>query len=328
MADLLEPLISVIETIKERISAHGPSLRQNETRTRAALIDPLLQALGWDSTDPALVTPEYRVDVGWADYALLREGAQPVAVIEAKKLGSVVENHLEQAVGYCIQQGIAYAGVTDGNRWQLYRTFEPVPLADKLVLDVSIADTPSHETALKLLLLWKPNLASGQPVATNEPVFWSDSANDPPAAPPSQAPIPVSSLTDPLPAENPLPRPGEWVLLTAVKPGKGHKHPTSIRFSHGEARPTGSWGHVLAETAEWLVKSGDLRAVDCPIPGLAGFVNSSPIGPRGGQYANHLAVTGGLYVRANLYNFDIIANSCKLLSHFGLNPETVELQFD
>ena len=46
---LLEPLVSTIETIKGRIATHGASLRQNETRTRAALIDPLLTALGWDS---------------------------------------------------------------------------------------------------------------------------------------------------------------------------------------------------------------------------------------------------------------------------------------
>ena len=308
---LLEPLVSTIETIKGRIAAHGQTLRQNETRTRAALIDPLLQALGWDTTNPALVTPEYRVDVGWADYALLRVGTQPVAVIEAKRLGSIVENHLEQAVGYCIQQGIAYAGVTDGNHWQLYRTFEPVPLADKLVLDVSIADAPAHEAALKLLLLWRANLASGHPVAANEPVFWSDGDNDSLAEPTPQAPIPVSSPVDPLPAATPAPRPGEWVPLTAVKPGKGHRRPSAIRFSYGEARPTGSWGHVLAETAEWLVKSGDLKAVDCPIPRLAGFVNSSPTGPRGGQYANHLPVTGGLHTLEQTY---IISTSLVLQS--------------
>ena len=322
---LFEPLVSTIETIKARIDRHGPSLRQNETRTRAALIDPLLQALGWDTTDPALVTPEYRTG-GWADYALIGPGNKPAAVIEAKRLGSVVENHLEQAVGYCIQEGIAYAGVTDGNHWQLYRTFEPVPLVEKLVLDISIADTPAHESALKLLLLWRANLESGQPVVADAPVIVFTGNHL--AEPTSPAAIPESKPVDPLPVAKPAPRPGEWVPLTAVKPGKGHKRPSAIRLSYGEARPTGSWGHVLAETAEWLVESGDLKAVDCPLPGLAGFVNSSPTGPRGGQYANHLPVTGGLYVRANLYNFAIVDYSQRLLRHFGKDPETVELRFE
>ena len=289
-----------------------------------ALIDPLLTALGWDTSDPALVTPEYRTG-GWADYALIGVGNRPAAIIEAKRLGSVVENHLEQAVGYCIQEGIAYAGVTDGNHWQLYRTFEPVPLAEKLVLDVSIADSQSHEAALQLLLLWRSNLASGQPTAANAPAL--DSTDSHLAGPLSPAAIPESRTVDPQTVPEPAPKAGEWVPLTAVKPEKGHKRPSAIRFSYAEARPTGSWGHVLAETAEWLVKSGDLKAIDCPIPGLAGFVNSSPSGPKGGQYANHLPVSGGLYVRANLYNFHIVDYSHRLLRHFGKDPETVELRF-
>ena len=58
---LLEPLVSTIETIKARIATHGTALRENETRTRMALIDPLLQALGWDTSDPSLVLPEFDV---------------------------------------------------------------------------------------------------------------------------------------------------------------------------------------------------------------------------------------------------------------------------
>ena len=46
---LLDDLVGVIETLKERIATHGATLREYETRTRMALIDPLLQALGWDT---------------------------------------------------------------------------------------------------------------------------------------------------------------------------------------------------------------------------------------------------------------------------------------
>ena len=68
----LDDLVQVIETIQRRITSYGPTF--NETQTRVALIDPLLTALGWDVADPALVTPEYRTDVGWADYALQGPG--------------------------------------------------------------------------------------------------------------------------------------------------------------------------------------------------------------------------------------------------------------
>ena len=57
---LLDELITVIETLKQRITDHGAILQDNETRTRMALIDPLLHVLGWDTTDPFLVIPELR----------------------------------------------------------------------------------------------------------------------------------------------------------------------------------------------------------------------------------------------------------------------------
>ena len=60
----LDDLVQVIEALQERIREHGDSLRQNEIRTRVALIDPLLTALGWDVSDPGVVTAEYRVDAG------------------------------------------------------------------------------------------------------------------------------------------------------------------------------------------------------------------------------------------------------------------------
>ncbi len=302
---LLEPLISTIETIKERISVHGPTLRENETRTRMALIDPLLQALGWDTTDPALVTPEYRVGVGWADYALRSVGNKPAAVIEAKRLGSIVENHLDQAVGYCIQQGIAYAGVTDGSHWQLYRTFEPMPLVEKLVLDVSIASTPAHEATLKMLLLWRPNLVSGQAVEANEP---------------------LQGVPDPVP---PMPDPdaGNWISLAKVETGKGQKPPIAVRFSGGEMKPIKTWWQVLTGVAEGLVKSGELTADHCPIAGL-GFINSSPIHPSGKPFFTPKQVSGGLYLNVQMNSKQIVASSRRLLTRFHISPETVELRFE
>ena len=50
---MLDDLVSVIETLQQRIREHGATLRENETRTRMALINPLLTALSWDVSDPA-----------------------------------------------------------------------------------------------------------------------------------------------------------------------------------------------------------------------------------------------------------------------------------
>ena len=321
---LLEPLVSTIETIKMRIDAHSASLRQNETRTRAALIDPLLQALGWDTTDPTLVTPEYRTG-GWADYALIGPGNRPVAIIEAKRLGSVVENHLEQAVGYCIQEGIAYAGVTDGSHWQLYRTFEPVPLVEKLVLDVSIANTPPHEAALKLLLLWRPYLASGQPVTANPSIV------DITATVASGSLIRDDDATDSLPAPiQPTDVSIDWIPLSKIDNVTGQRAPVEIRFAGVETRPVRAWWQVLVESAEFLARRGTLTTDHFPISNGRGmrFINSVQQSPNGRNYITPKTISNGVTLETHLSSKAIVSYSKRLLTHFETSPETVELRFE
>ena len=187
---LLDDLVRVIELLKERIVTHGASLRENETRTRMALIDPLLQALGWDVSNPEMVTPEYSVGASRADYALLTPTGNPSALVEAKKLDESLAAHRMQMLNYANAAGIPHAGLTDGNHWEMYTVFDQAPIEQRRILDVSIANTPSHEVALKLLLLWRRNLASGQPVTANEPVLIAP-LDDPPVVSDPPAPIPV-----------------------------------------------------------------------------------------------------------------------------------------
>ena len=120
---VLGELVGCIELLQERIRSHRDTLQENETRTRMALIDPLLRALGWDVFDPEVVTPEYKAGGGRADYALLRADGQPAATVEAKKLGETLSSHRMQMLNYANASGIEYAGLTDGDHWELYSVF-------------------------------------------------------------------------------------------------------------------------------------------------------------------------------------------------------------
>ena len=137
---MLDELVAIIQTLQTRIREHTATLRENETRTRMALIDPLLKVLGWDTADPSLVTPEYNVAGRAADYALLQGDGKPAATIEAKKLGEPLESHRMQMLNYSNVAGVQYAGLTDGNRWELYEVFKQAPL------DVSITNSSVHLT--------------------------------------------------------------------------------------------------------------------------------------------------------------------------------------
>ena len=78
----LESLLKLAETLKTRVSVHGAELGASEIRTRYALIDPLLRELGWDTSDPSAVIPEYSSGSGRADYALMSTG-KPAIMVEA-----------------------------------------------------------------------------------------------------------------------------------------------------------------------------------------------------------------------------------------------------
>ena len=101
---MLDDFVDLIETLKTRIRDHGRTLRENETRTRMVLVDPLLCALGWDTRNPDFVAAEYSASTGRADYALLGHGT-PVATVEAKKLGEPLHQHLNQMLTYANADG-------------------------------------------------------------------------------------------------------------------------------------------------------------------------------------------------------------------------------
>ena len=327
----LDDLVSVIETLQQRIRDHGPTLRENEIRTRMALIDPLLTALGWDVSDPALVTPEYSVDGGWADYALRGPGNQPAAIVEAKRLGTLVENHLSQMVNYCIQEGIAYAGVTDGSHWQLYRTFEPVPMADKIVLDVNISNTRAYECALQLLLLWRPNLASGRPVVAEEPVLVTkpEPAATTPSDEPARVPFPQTNLP-PVSPTPPSAHTDGWESFSSFAPQSG-KQPSAIRFFDDTELTLQSWRHMMELTTRWLWSTGRLTASNAEVASSNQrfIVNTQPIHPMGNNFIDPVSVSDTpLFVEGNVNRNAAVNNTKRLLNHCNVSPDDVWLRVE
>lgn len=306
---LLDELVSVLETLKHRIREHDSRLRENETRTRMALIDPLLQTLGWDTADPGMVIPEYNVSRQSADYALLGHDGKPAATVEAKKLGESLEAHRMQMLNYSNASGVAYAGLTDGNHWELYEVFKRGQLEDRQILKVSIADWPSHESALQLLLLWRPNLASGQPVPANKPIL--------PPVHPERTPS-INTPREPLelqqiPTATP---PSGWVALSSYDPQRGTASPSAIRFSDGSERAVRNWKNLLAVTIRWLYESHLLTEKNVPVS----IVNTSPENSRGTRFRRPTRVDGTPFLfEANASGKMLMNKTKELLRHCGQN---------
>ena len=119
----LDDLKETIESLRECIQTHRAYLAGDETRTRQALIDPMLGALGWDVRNPAQVHLEYRGTSGKPDYALFSQG-KVVALIEAKKL-KVPNSRIKvgQVIKYArdkVLTSLKYVVWTNGDHWQIW----------------------------------------------------------------------------------------------------------------------------------------------------------------------------------------------------------------
>lgn len=311
----LDDLADRIELLRSRIRSHRTTLEENETRTRTVLIDPLLHALGWDVSDPTQVTTEYSIKGGKADYALLRPEGRPVATVEAKKLGTALNTHQMQMVNYAVASGIRYTGLTNGDNWELYDVLQERQLEDKRIMEVSISTAPVQESALKLLVLWRPNLASGHPVPASAPIIGDARLHEPFPIDVERASLQQLARTD-------------WIALSEYNPPSGTQCPTSIKFWDGSEQNLQYWYEVLTFVVEKLCSTKLLTVNDSPIKSSnkSYVVNTEPIHPTGTQFKNYQRIKGAsLFVNVNLNARQIRQNAKNLLQRYGRNAADVYL---
>ena len=316
---LLDELVGVIKTLKSRIDKHRSDLQKDETRTRMALINPLLQVLGWDTSDPGLVTPEYGLSNGRADYALLDDRGKVIVFLEAKRLGEQLAKHGSQVDDYARDIGCRYPALTDGNNWEIYdRAKFDVPSSQSHILKLSIVDDPPYKCALQFLLLWRPNLASGKPIEASEPILGTA-----PPAPATSGPIqnPVRNA--------PVPPDAGWVSLKDFVATPGTT-PPKLRFPGGDELQPSNWRGLLIEVAERLIRDGVLSQDRCPVTvgknAAYSMVNLEPRHPNGKAfYASH-SLSNGLFLAPHA-NANNIVHKCRaIMEHLGKDPASIHVQ--
>ena len=110
-------LEEVLELVIQRIRSGS---LENEAQVKQAVIVPILRALDWDDADPAEFVPEYSVDSGRVDYALLGQKGAPLVFVEAKGIGRVDLAGEEQLFRYAVNRGVPFLILTDGDLWDFY----------------------------------------------------------------------------------------------------------------------------------------------------------------------------------------------------------------
>ena len=123
-----------------------------EEHTRYAVIDPIIRALGWNTSDPKECHPEYWRSGRRVDYALFctpdleaigNGSIAPDVIVEAKKLGMALDGHVGQLRRYVgtvprMQRGMAV--LTNGREWWLYDLDRRGAFSGKRVDPINVLD--------------------------------------------------------------------------------------------------------------------------------------------------------------------------------------------
>jgi hypothetical protein len=132
-----------------------------EQNTKASLIEPILEALGWDIRDPDEVHREYKPTPkdSPVDYALslLRK---PRLFVEAKGLGEQLSDRkwIAQVLGYAVVAGVEWCILTDGDEYRFYNATAAVDAEEKLFCRTRLSDAQEEQAAEMLSLISRSNM--------------------------------------------------------------------------------------------------------------------------------------------------------------------------
>jgi len=313
---VLESLLELVDTLRKRIDEHGAALRQSEALTRYALIDPLLRELGWDTEDPALVMPEYRLGKGYADYALLGDG-KPMIMVEAKKLGTPLQDAASQGIGYCIEDGIAFFAVTDGRQWEIYETHKMAPIAEKVIVQFDLTHSPGV-VCLQALALWHPAVEQDSVKAGQTPLV---QRAHPEASPIVEVPHPEANFIDATQSAPKASRDNQnWISISEFSPQKEDEAPTELRFPDDNAVQIQNWFMLLTETVRWLYDNRHLTEANPQVRSARSLiVSDSPFHSSGRPFAWPKSI-GPLYIEAHGHRYTLTRKLRTVIIRTGQDP--------
>lgn len=168
---LPETINNVLATA-EKLKA---STAANEANTKALMIEPLLGSLGWNPIDLDIMEREVKVfDGTFLDYALKVAGDARLYV-EAKSVGGNLDDKkfVAQAINYANNDGVLWCVLTNGLRYRVYKTNEPVAMDQKLLFEVDLTDEtdPLNEKIRLLRLVSRDAVEDGTLDAFGDRVF-------------------------------------------------------------------------------------------------------------------------------------------------------------
>lgn len=121
----------------------------NEQSVSMGIVLPILSELGWDTTEPDFVWPEYSIKNGRVDFALCYPAQNPKVFIEVKQPGKA-DGADEQLFDYALRHGVRMALLADGRTWSFYLPGEEGSYEDRRVYKIDLLERTSEASAESL----------------------------------------------------------------------------------------------------------------------------------------------------------------------------------
>ena len=341
---LLKPLTDALALVNDRITNFAREFTNNELQTRLSLVDPVLKALGWDPQDPIAVKVEYPVPQRKrnnmrVDYALLDSKREPVAFIEAKKLGTDLGPAHHQLFEYAVGKTVPYAVATNGADWAIYKQEQTgTDFHSKRLLAVSIRDQSPTVTAIKLLSLWRGLLTSQSSIDQIAPAMDSLIAATSADEDNLISPVDASSGPDSQLNEN-----GQFVqssaersrieatLSTATEASNNGFKLRELVLPDNTVINCKAFAAMLRAVIEWLHRTNRL---DVELPWntrrtrTGTVLNSEPHQANGKRMRRCQIIEGNLYMNTNLIKSDSCQIAMELLIECNEDPTRVRLSME
>ena len=141
----MDPLEQTLITVAKSLGGRW----HIEEQVKHSAILPILQQPDWNVFDSGDCVPEYPVDSGWVDYALMsRNGNRPLVFFEAKRRGGADASARAQLFRYGFDHGVPFLVLTDGAQWDFYLSMGHSPSDERWFygLDLRLLDKV-HEHA-------------------------------------------------------------------------------------------------------------------------------------------------------------------------------------
>lgn len=319
--------------------------KKNEQAVREQIINPILKSLGWNLENPEEVVPNLSIEGGVPDYTLKKDEAV-LLFVEVKNLSVDIEEKeiISQLAKYCFNEGVKYGVLTNGIVWILIRSFEEgTKLVERIVWKIDLESEEFTAIERKMKHLSKDNIQNIEELIKKVQILeetWQSILDNPESITKSLLPTFKFVLSQSYPnfkfddieiedflkerveeyfkGEEESIIPLETIEKTGIKKMKIGEEEFEIRYSY----------EILLNTANWLIKKGRLKRIDCPIQigrGKRYLINTLPKHKYGNNFISPKQLSNGLYIETNYSTANCINLSKKLLEKFGISSNYLRI---